>query len=429
MAKLTLGNDAAIQTADPFRAVDGARLRQGPAPQPTGKQLRIVRLDAIVGDSPIQTRGPFDPEHDEEDRLLAESLREEGQRLPVELALNPGSSPTTYTLVYGHRRVAALRWLGRETVEALVVAEAGDLECHLATLIENIRKAPSPLKQANAISVLRSTLGLAVEEIAQRIGLTRQHVYRLLDLLTVDESLQEVLERREVASVKTIRALGQAPREHQPRLAELAAAHEWTEDEAKKTVDYMQATGTTPDEAAVRLDLLGLTLPTMGNGDHVESTTDQAGDADGPPNAAAPPSPNGAGRRSRRRRGDEPVTSESAPEIMERTAWRLNAQTKRKVADAAVRRGIDARGLQVTTLLAFSGKCPMPKALERAEAVKDHPTVKSALAMVVEIGRLRESYQRGLTVPETGMCLAAALKALQDLLLMDSTAQHLDGAE
>src|SRR3990172_6009095 len=82
-----------------------------------GEQYAEVRVEAIVQESPIQTRQPFDPEHDEDDQALVESLRSEPQREPVQLKELEGTCPPQYALLDGHRRVAALRRVGRETVK------------------------------------------------------------------------------------------------------------------------------------------------------------------------------------------------------------------------------------------------------------------------------------------------------------------------
>jgi hypothetical protein len=42
-----------------------------------GEQYAEVSLEAVVDDSPLQTRAPFDPAHDEDDAALLESLRSE----------------------------------------------------------------------------------------------------------------------------------------------------------------------------------------------------------------------------------------------------------------------------------------------------------------------------------------------------------------
>ena len=100
---------------------------------------RLVRLSEIVGASPLQLRASFDPDADEQDRSLLESLASDGQRLPVLLLENPNSLPPAYTPLDGHRRIEALRRLKHEWVQA-VIHSSGSLECDLITLTANVRK-------------------------------------------------------------------------------------------------------------------------------------------------------------------------------------------------------------------------------------------------------------------------------------------------
>jgi ParB/RepB/Spo0J family partition protein len=130
-----------------------------------GEQYAEVRLEAIAQDSPIQTRRPFDPEHDEDDGALVESLRSEPQREPVQLKELEGACPPQYAILDGHHRVAALRHLERESVKAIIKRE-GTLDCDLTTPTAHVRKNLSPLELAQAIQRLRERHKLTYEAIS-----------------------------------------------------------------------------------------------------------------------------------------------------------------------------------------------------------------------------------------------------------------------
>src|SRR5437667_352449 len=86
-----------------------------------------IELRQIIGASPLQVRAPFDPEADEQDRALLDSLASDGQRLPVLLLESSGTTPPTSTPLDGHRRIDALRRLQRHLVkiaEGQTVTEA-----------------------------------------------------------------------------------------------------------------------------------------------------------------------------------------------------------------------------------------------------------------------------------------------------------------
>jgi ParB/RepB/Spo0J family partition protein len=242
------GRFAPIHTPDVFGRGGADAVRKAQAALPViGEPYRSVKLGAIVRDSPLQLRAPFDPEHDEDDAALLESLASDGQRVPVLLVETPESQPPTFTILDGHRRIAALRQMGHETVKALIFNhESAE---YLITLTANVRKHLTPLQQARAISRLRERHGLTIEAIARRVGLSSRYITELRALLETDPAIQAALERGEIKA-KTALALGQALREHQPRLAEIAAAHGLSEADARRLVARIQDTGETPEQAA-----------------------------------------------------------------------------------------------------------------------------------------------------------------------------------
>ena len=127
-AKLHLGDQSKIQMPNAFSPVSVEKLRsaQGLVQSSTpviGEQYRAVKLSAVVGESPLQVRALFDPEHDDDDHALVDSLVSDGQRVPILLVEVPNSVPQEYTILDGHRRVAALRHLNRETAEAVIVRQ------------------------------------------------------------------------------------------------------------------------------------------------------------------------------------------------------------------------------------------------------------------------------------------------------------------
>jgi len=77
--------------------------------------LRVVdiRCDEIY--VPTAHRKTFDPDKAE---ALAESIIEEGQRTPIQVRRGKGR----FVLVTGLHRLEALRLLGEETVQALIVS-------------------------------------------------------------------------------------------------------------------------------------------------------------------------------------------------------------------------------------------------------------------------------------------------------------------
>jgi ParB/RepB/Spo0J family partition protein len=249
IAKSLLGNER-VRAPDPFGERGPLASPPATATRPVlGEDYRLVPLSAALSASPLQTRAPFAPETDEDDRALLESLRADGQRLPILLV----EAESGYRLLDGHRRVAALRLLGSETVKA-VIQRAGSLESDLTTLTANVRKNLSPLEQARAIERLHERHGLSWEVIAQKTGLTDRWLRELRGLLRADPALQAVVERGAVSARAAIE-LKDAPREQQAALAQVALANAVSAAQAAQLVHRVNGLGESAGQAAAALGL------------------------------------------------------------------------------------------------------------------------------------------------------------------------------
>src|SRR5882724_12508453 len=98
-------------------------------------------------------------------RLLA-SLAESGQQTPIVVVLSNDNSER-YLVIDGHKRIAALQQLGRDTVEATVwpMSEADAL-----LLERSLRLSPqeSALEQGWLLSEMEQRFGYAFDELARR---------------------------------------------------------------------------------------------------------------------------------------------------------------------------------------------------------------------------------------------------------------------
>lgn len=122
---------------------------------------------------------------------LAESIREHGILQPLVVTTDPGGEH--YTLVAGERRLRAAIQAGLETVPAIVrqVSEQERLEL---ALIENIQRTDlSPLDTAEAFEQLVDEFGLRHEDIAERVGKSRESVSNTLRLLRLPPEAKDAL--------------------------------------------------------------------------------------------------------------------------------------------------------------------------------------------------------------------------------------------
>jgi ParB family chromosome partitioning protein len=124
---------------------------------------------------------------------LADSVRTSGVVQPVVVRSLAGGG---YELIAGERRWRAARAAGLSTVPA-VVREADDRETLLLSLVENVaREQLSPVEEARAYAVLMDEFGLALGEVADRVGKAKPTVSNRLRLLELPDDVLAMLERR-----------------------------------------------------------------------------------------------------------------------------------------------------------------------------------------------------------------------------------------
>jgi len=120
---------------------------------------------------------------------FAEELKQHGIISP--LTIRPGKG-NKYELVAGERRLRAARIAGLQTVPAAIVMLTDEQVIEIQ-LSENLqRENPHPIHEAQAIGQMQST-GKTIEEIAARLGKSKQFVYSRLKLLSLIEAFQEML--------------------------------------------------------------------------------------------------------------------------------------------------------------------------------------------------------------------------------------------
>lgn len=105
------------------------------------------------------------------------------QRVVV-MADTPDSAGDRYTILAGHRRVAACRLAGLDPVPCDVV-ECGEKMSHMITAIENMhREDLSVLQEAEVVEDLMK-VGYSAEEVAEQTGWHLRTVYRRANLRTL----------------------------------------------------------------------------------------------------------------------------------------------------------------------------------------------------------------------------------------------------
>jgi len=129
-------------------------------------------------------------------RLLA-SLADSGQQTPiVVVAAGP---PDRYLVIDGHKRVAALEQLGRDTVEATLWAMS---EAEALLLSRSLRFSPqeSALEQGWLLAEMEQRFGYGLEELARRFDRSPSWVSRRLALVELlPEAIQQQVREGKLA--------------------------------------------------------------------------------------------------------------------------------------------------------------------------------------------------------------------------------------
>ena len=124
-------------------------------------------------------------------RLLA-SLSEQGQRGPVLVVR--AEEADRYVLIDGYRRVAALKRLGSDVVET-VVLEMREAEALIYDHRQGCRAKRSAIEDGWLIKELVEQCGLGLQEVALKLGRSKSWVSRRLGLVDVLPSSVQALVR------------------------------------------------------------------------------------------------------------------------------------------------------------------------------------------------------------------------------------------
>jgi len=181
------------------------------APAVQAPELRAIPGDAVAAAEPVAAdnalrtlpvdiiqRGKYQPRvdmHQESLQDLADSIGEQGVVQPI-VVRSIGSG--RYEIIAGERRWRAAQLAGLHEIPA-VVREVDDRGAIAIALIENIqRENLNPIEEARALKRLVDEFEVTHEEAAHAVGRSRAAVSNLLRLLDLEETVKQMVERREL---------------------------------------------------------------------------------------------------------------------------------------------------------------------------------------------------------------------------------------
>ena len=180
--------------------------------------------------SPFQARQRF---NDEELRELAESIRLQGMLSRIRVRPHP-EREGRYQLVYGERRLRAIKLLGWTTVPC-EAAEYADEELIEMGLAENLqRENLEPLDEAKLFRDLldRPDKLYSIRALADRIGKHKNYVEERLGPASFTGDVRQILEEQPKVSLRALIELAKLPTEQarQPLVEQLRLGMMSTED-------------------------------------------------------------------------------------------------------------------------------------------------------------------------------------------------------
>lgn len=160
-----------------------------------------VRSDAVfyievdkINPNPDQPRKEFDEAHIKD---LANSIREHGILQPLVVTKEEKVSPTgidvSYQLIAGERRLRAAKLAGVPQVPVIVKKVTPQENLELA-IIENVQRSDlNALERAIAYQKLMDEYGLGQQDVAVRVGKSRESIANLMRLLNLPQEIQDAI--------------------------------------------------------------------------------------------------------------------------------------------------------------------------------------------------------------------------------------------
>lgn len=158
-------------------------IQQGKVETGSGKtELEISEIKP----NPYQPRKQFDEKALQE---LADSIAIHGVFTPVLVK----KAVQGYELIAGERRLRASKLANKTTIPAIIVDFDDEAMMEIA-LLENVQREDlNAIEEALGYQKIIDKLGLTQEQLAKRIGKSREHVTNMLRLLKLPESIQKMV--------------------------------------------------------------------------------------------------------------------------------------------------------------------------------------------------------------------------------------------
>jgi ParB family transcriptional regulator, chromosome partitioning protein len=187
------------QEEAPIETPPAANNEPQPIPAPiTGapwKEIEDISIELIAANKK-QPRTVFDQEKLQE---LADSIKEQGVLQPLLVRRHP-EDKRRFQVIAGERRLRAADLAGLESVPCIIL-DAEEKQVSEIALVENLQRTDlSVVEEANAYRQLMLAHALTQEEIAKRVGKSRESVANALRLLNLPDTILAMVQDGQLSS-------------------------------------------------------------------------------------------------------------------------------------------------------------------------------------------------------------------------------------
>lgn len=182
--------------------------------------VRLVYPDVDwIEANPDQPRRRFD---EAELTALTESVRKYGLQQPIGVR---ELGPSRFQLVFGERRLRAVRALGQQTVPCILVPDGVDTA--EVAVVENVLRADlTPFEEADAFAALVERHGYSHADLGQIMGRDKAEITRTMALTKISAAVRERYEEapKKVARYKLYQIAALGDPDEQMRLWEVLSS-------------------------------------------------------------------------------------------------------------------------------------------------------------------------------------------------------------
>lgn len=145
-----------------------------------------IKIDALI-QNPYQPRSSIDLAELNE---LKESIEQRGLLQPI-LVCPSLENSKQFQIIAGHRRTAAMKLIGRETIPALILKDHSE-DLRIDSLIENIQRVDlSPIDEAFAVKEIIDFSKMKQLDVAKMLGKSKSYISQLLKITSLPLSIIE----------------------------------------------------------------------------------------------------------------------------------------------------------------------------------------------------------------------------------------------